>query len=129
MRVAGGYLYGKEKGTHLNEYKVGLVTPDQVFTLLNSEQPFPPSDDEAEDEHEQRKRATKAEPNAEEPYQNPNGERDRASTKMSGTTQAEGEKASGLTVPTTQTPPTAPAESPTAAPAASPTEAPTEPPG
>jgi hypothetical protein len=67
----GDYLNWKEKGTHLNEYKVGLVTPDQIITLLNCEQPFPPSDDEAEDEHEQRKRATKAEPTAEEPYQNP----------------------------------------------------------
>ena len=26
----GDYLYWKEKGTHLNEYKVGLVTPDQI---------------------------------------------------------------------------------------------------
>ena len=26
----GDYLYWKEKGAHLNEYKVGLVTPDQI---------------------------------------------------------------------------------------------------
>jgi hypothetical protein len=30
----GEYLNWKEKGTQLNEYKVGLVTPDQIVTLL-----------------------------------------------------------------------------------------------
>ena len=30
----GEYLNWKEKGTQLNEYKVGLVTPDQTITLL-----------------------------------------------------------------------------------------------
>ena len=30
----GGYLNWKERGAQLNEYKVGLVTPDQIITLL-----------------------------------------------------------------------------------------------
>ena len=37
----GDYTNWKEKGTHLNEYTVGLVTPDQIITLLKKARHLP----------------------------------------------------------------------------------------